>query len=217
MTLSVKPFGCMPSSGVSDGVQSLITGLYPESIFCAIETSGDGRVNVQSRVQMFLFKARLAAQREYAEALQKLGVTADDVKRFLAEHPRFATGLRRSPHAAAGTAADRLAEIAPFMTGGPGGKTMSNAAIAVAQLRSWAAESVRTIRATPDRLGRLRKAWTEKSPRFIAQVREEWEDARPILTEQVRARAKAGVDGVRAAVTRRPGKPVDRTVVEARA
>jgi predicted nucleotide-binding protein (sugar kinase/HSP70/actin superfamily) len=25
MTLSVKPFGCMPSSSVSDGVQSLIT------------------------------------------------------------------------------------------------------------------------------------------------------------------------------------------------
>src|SRR5262249_21305326 len=30
MTLSVKPFGCMPSSGVSDGVQSAITELYPE-------------------------------------------------------------------------------------------------------------------------------------------------------------------------------------------
>ena len=49
------------SSGVSDGVQSLITSKYPQSIFCAIETSGDGKVNVQSRVQMFLFKARLAS------------------------------------------------------------------------------------------------------------------------------------------------------------
>ena len=29
MTLSVKPFGCMPSSGVSDGVQSLLTSKYP--------------------------------------------------------------------------------------------------------------------------------------------------------------------------------------------
>jgi len=28
MTLSVKPFGCMPSSGVSDGVQSVITELW---------------------------------------------------------------------------------------------------------------------------------------------------------------------------------------------
>ena len=62
MTLSVKPFGCMPSSGVSDGVQSIITEKYPEAIFCPIETNGDGAVNVYSRVQMMLFKARLAAR-----------------------------------------------------------------------------------------------------------------------------------------------------------
>jgi predicted nucleotide-binding protein (sugar kinase/HSP70/actin superfamily) len=43
MVVSVKPFGCMPSSGVSDGVQSLITERYPEAIFCSIETTGDGR------------------------------------------------------------------------------------------------------------------------------------------------------------------------------
>jgi predicted nucleotide-binding protein (sugar kinase/HSP70/actin superfamily) len=29
MVISVKPFGCMPSSGVSDGIQSLITARYP--------------------------------------------------------------------------------------------------------------------------------------------------------------------------------------------
>jgi len=63
MTLSVKPFGCMPSSGISDGVQSLITARYPQSLFCAIETSGDGKVNVQSRVQMSVFKARIRAMR----------------------------------------------------------------------------------------------------------------------------------------------------------
>src|SRR5450432_299985 len=100
MTLSVKPFGCMPSSGVSDGIQSMITGLYPESIFCAIETSGDGKVNVQSRVQMFLFKARLAAQREYAEALARMGKTAAEVRAFFDAHPGLASGLHRAPHAA---------------------------------------------------------------------------------------------------------------------
>ena len=41
----------MPSSGVSDGVQSAITELYPEAIFLPIETTGDGAVNVYSRVQ----------------------------------------------------------------------------------------------------------------------------------------------------------------------
>src|SRR5262245_11454000 len=47
MVISVKPFGCMPSSGVSDGVQSLITARYPEAIFTAIETIGDGEVHLQ--------------------------------------------------------------------------------------------------------------------------------------------------------------------------
>src|SRR3954462_13641048 len=37
MPLSVKPFGCMPSAGVSDGVQSIITEKYPQGIYCAIE------------------------------------------------------------------------------------------------------------------------------------------------------------------------------------
>ena len=65
MTLSVKPFGCMPSSGVSDGVQSIITEKLPAGHLLPIETNGDGAVNVYSRVQMMLFKARLAAKAEY--------------------------------------------------------------------------------------------------------------------------------------------------------
>lgn len=69
MTISVKPFGCMPSSGVSDGIQSYITEQYPEAIFLPIETTGDGAVNVYSRVQMMLFKAKQAAEKEFQEAL----------------------------------------------------------------------------------------------------------------------------------------------------
>lgn len=69
MTISVKPFGCMPSSGISDGIQSFITEKYPEAIFLPIETTGDGAVNVYSRVQMMLFKAKQAANKEYEEAL----------------------------------------------------------------------------------------------------------------------------------------------------
>ena len=68
MVISVKPFGCMPSSGVSDGVQSLITAKYPEAIFSIIETTGDGAANVKSRIQMDLFKAKQAAQAELEAA-----------------------------------------------------------------------------------------------------------------------------------------------------
>jgi len=199
MTLSVKPFGCMPSSGVSDGVQSMITGLYPESIFCAIETSGDGKVNVQSRVQMFLFKARLAAQREYAEMLQKLGITADDVNAFYASHPRLASGLHRAPHAAAGTAADRLAEIAPLLK-------MSEREIRVARAKAVVVGTVKALRAAPGKIAEMRAKWLEKSPELIAQVREEWAEQRPIVVEKLRTKlrgsAMAGVDSVMARVGR---------------
>jgi predicted nucleotide-binding protein (sugar kinase/HSP70/actin superfamily) len=56
--ISSKPFGCMPSSGVSDGVQAKIMSLYPHLNFLSIETSGDNEVNILSRVSMLLFKAK---------------------------------------------------------------------------------------------------------------------------------------------------------------
>jgi len=56
--ITVKPFGCMPSSGVSDGIQSKITAMYPDLNFLSIETSGDNEVSILSRVSMTLFKAK---------------------------------------------------------------------------------------------------------------------------------------------------------------
>jgi len=56
--ISSKPFGCMPSSGVSDGVQAKVMSMYPELLFLSIETSGDNDVNILSRVSMLLLKAR---------------------------------------------------------------------------------------------------------------------------------------------------------------
>ena len=112
MTLSVKPFGCMPSSSVSDGVQSLITEKFPGTIFCAVETSGDGAVNFQSRVQMYLFKAKQAAQAEFEKALADTGLTLEQITAFLDENPRYAASLHLPPHAAAHTGGDLVHEIA---------------------------------------------------------------------------------------------------------
>lgn len=70
MVVSVKPFGCMPSSGVSDGVQSLVVEKYPQAIFCTIETTGDGAANAYSRVMRDLFKAKLLVRKEQ-EALRR--------------------------------------------------------------------------------------------------------------------------------------------------
>lgn len=116
ITVSVKPFGCMPSSGVSDGVQSLITSKFPGSIFCAVETSGDGATNFYSRVQMYMFKARIAADEELQRTYKELGLTEPQVRDFLAKNPRFASPLHKPPHVIAGTAADLLHEVAPYLT-----------------------------------------------------------------------------------------------------
>jgi len=112
MTLSVKPFGCMPSSSVSDGVQSMITEMYPQGIFLAVETNGDGAVNVYSRVQMQLFKAKQLAQREVDQALSEAGLTMDEVRAYIAKHPKLGSALHRSPHRYGCTAADLVAEVA---------------------------------------------------------------------------------------------------------
>lgn len=111
MTISVKPFGCMPSSGVSDGVQSLITEFHPDAIFLPIETTGDGAVNVYSRIQMMLFKAKKAARLEFEEALRKKGVTGgeiDEVSPDLSRSAKFTRPLLRSRHYVACTAANTV-------------------------------------------------------------------------------------------------------------
>ena len=112
MTLSIKPFGCMPSSAVSDGVQSLITELYPSAIFLPIETNGDGAVNVYSRVQMQLFKARQAAEKEVQESLAGLGWNMADFQMRVARHPVLKSGSYCSPHAGACSAVDLLSDTA---------------------------------------------------------------------------------------------------------
>jgi predicted nucleotide-binding protein (sugar kinase/HSP70/actin superfamily) len=112
MTLSVKPFGCMPSSSVSDGVQSMITELHPGAIFLPIETNGDGAVNVYSRVQMQLFKAKQLAAREQQAMLDKHDLTLEEVQLFIKKNPKYGHAFHRSPHAAGCTSADLIAEIA---------------------------------------------------------------------------------------------------------
>ena len=113
MVISVKPFGCMPSSGVSDGVQSLITARYPEAIFTAIETTGDGEVNVQSRIQMDLFKARKRAEEEYRAAIARSGLPESALE---LQARRKTKALHHSPHVVAGTAANQVLELAGIAT-----------------------------------------------------------------------------------------------------
>ncbi|MBZ5564879.1 MAG: activator of (R)-2-hydroxyglutaryl-CoA dehydratase [Acidobacteriia bacterium] len=86
MVLSLKPFGCMPSTQ-SDGAQSAVVSTYKDMIFIPIETSGEGDVNAHSRVQMALGEAKVRAKNEMKRVLDETGVTLEEIREFAAEHP----------------------------------------------------------------------------------------------------------------------------------
>ncbi len=114
MVLSVKPFGCMPSSGVSDGVQSIVTEKHPDAIFLPIETNGDGAVNVYSRIQMMLFKARQHAKDEVQRVLDEVGMSLEDARALQQKLPWLRRTLHHTPHShkAASSAANFVYEAA---------------------------------------------------------------------------------------------------------
>jgi hypothetical protein len=91
MVVSVKPFGCMPSSGVSDGIQSAVLSRLSDAIFCPVETTGDGAVNFQSRVLMYLFRARRKARDEFDNALRQRGISLEEVPRRMSRSQKLAT------------------------------------------------------------------------------------------------------------------------------
>jgi len=109
MVLSVKPFGCMPSSGVSDGIQSAVLHRYPQAVFCPVETSGDGEVSFQSRVLMYLFKARRKAKEEFEAALRRRRLGLDDAPRRMRRLQKRATYY--PVHVVAGSAANRVCAL----------------------------------------------------------------------------------------------------------
>jgi hypothetical protein len=166
MTLSVKPFGCMPSAGVSDGVQSAITEKFPGTIYCPVETSGDGRVNFYSRVQMYLFKAKQACLAELDRACEEQGVTMEQVRAFLEANPRFGRALHRAPHAYAGTTADLVAEVAPYIT-------KSRAERWRGRLAGLLQRSSEKARQSPHMVVQMFKSAVEAAPEVAARVKED--------------------------------------------
>jgi len=96
MVLSLKPFGCMPSTQ-SDGAQAAVVSRYPDMIYLPIETSGEGEINAHSRVQMALGDARQKARREFDECLQRAGLTLEQCRAWLASHPEAQRAGYRVP------------------------------------------------------------------------------------------------------------------------
>jgi hypothetical protein len=82
MVLSLKPFGCMPSTQ-SDGAQAAVVAQFPDIIFLPIETSGEGDVNAHSRVQMALGEAKVKSKDEFRRVLDHSGFSIEQIREFV--------------------------------------------------------------------------------------------------------------------------------------
>jgi predicted nucleotide-binding protein (sugar kinase/HSP70/actin superfamily) len=116
MVLSVKPFGCMPSTQ-SDGAQSAVVSNYKDMIYLPVETSGEGEINAHSRVQMALGEAKNKAKKEMAEVLERTGLSLDDCRAWVDAHPESKRPIYHVPHSKGviGMAANFVMHIAEQM------------------------------------------------------------------------------------------------------
>ena len=99
----------MPSASVSDGIQSSVMMKHSEAIFCPVETTGDGAVNFQSRVLMFLFKARQKARDEFTSAIDDKGMTKEEAEEKYER--KGIVGLNYPKHKVVGTGANRVLQM----------------------------------------------------------------------------------------------------------
>lgn len=98
MVLSLKPFGCMPSTQ-SDGAQAAVVSRFADMIYIPIETSGEGEINAHSRVQMALGEARAKARDEFDRALAEGGYPLEQVRAYVGARPEMKRPMYPVPHA----------------------------------------------------------------------------------------------------------------------
>ncbi|MDP2956128.1 MAG: hypothetical protein Q8N53_06885 [Longimicrobiales bacterium] len=97
LVLSLKPFGCMPSTQ-SDGVQAAVTSHFKDIHYIPIETSGEGDISAYSRVQMALGEASAMCKAEFRRAVQETGYTLADLRAFVATRRDLRRPLQAVPH-----------------------------------------------------------------------------------------------------------------------
>jgi predicted nucleotide-binding protein (sugar kinase/HSP70/actin superfamily) len=116
MVISLKPFGCMPSTQ-SDGVQAALQAHYRDMLFLPVETGAEGELAAHSRVQMALVEARTRAQQEFDRTLASTGRSLDEIRAFVDAHPHLRRATYRVPHrhGVAGVAAGFVLHVHDLM------------------------------------------------------------------------------------------------------
>ena len=116
MVLSLKPFGCMPSTQ-SDGAQAAVVSHFKDMIFLPVETSGEGDIIALSRVQMALGEAKAKCKEEFTRCLAASGYRLPQIRDFVAAHRELRLPLRPVSHGQGivGRAANFVIEVASRM------------------------------------------------------------------------------------------------------
>ncbi|MFQ5422873.1 MAG: activator of (R)-2-hydroxyglutaryl-CoA dehydratase [Phycisphaerae bacterium] len=116
MVLSLKPFGCMPSTQ-SDGAQAAVISQYKDMIYIPIETSGEGDINAHSRVQMALGEAKARCKDEFKAAVARTGFSIEQIRAYIAEHRELRRPLQPVAHheGVVGKAASFVLDVASAM------------------------------------------------------------------------------------------------------
>jgi hypothetical protein len=117
-------------------------------------------------VQMYLFKAKQVAISELERAYVENGVTAEQVRAFLDANPRFDRALHKAPHAYAGTAADLVAQVAPYIT-------KTRAQRWRGQLEALASRSGEAARKSPHMVVKIVKSAVDAAPEVAARLKED--------------------------------------------
>jgi len=116
LVLSLKPFGCMPSTQ-SDGVMAGVCANNPDLLFLPVETAAEGEIHAFSRVQMALGDARRRANAEFQQVLESGRIDLEQIRDYVAQN----RALRRPFYSwrrqagVAGTAASFVAHVATRM------------------------------------------------------------------------------------------------------
>ncbi|MFO0973180.1 MAG: activator of (R)-2-hydroxyglutaryl-CoA dehydratase [Phycisphaerae bacterium] len=118
MVLSLKPFGCMPSTQ-SDGAQAAVTSHFKEMIYIPIETSGEGDINAYSRVQMALGEAKNKCKEEFRRCVEQTGYTIEQIREYVnrPEHRELRRPMQHVGHrkGVVGRAANFVMDVAEKM------------------------------------------------------------------------------------------------------
>lgn len=115
MVCELSPYGCLPNT-MSVGAMAKVLGDYPDLLYAPIEIKGDAEVHAYSRCQMVLTEAKRRAREEFEEALERTGLTLEEIRNFEEKRPELRRATYKVPHYGyAGTSANYVMHVAKLM------------------------------------------------------------------------------------------------------